>query len=287
MGDTVLLGLASILAFVSGSGLIYVALRYFLPAIREFISVQEAQVGEALKDIFFTGFSARFLVYLKYGGAPLVAVLFFVATGKAVFALALAVILFVVPGLIIDYEQRSRRERLVVQVNDLIAAISANTKSGMNLIQSIEEVALKFPAPMSQEFKMIYERIRSGQTVETALLATDRRLQIPSLSLVFQSLIVNLQRGGKLVALLERLGHSLQEISRVEEKVRTETSGIKLSSKLMAAMPFLMGIMLYFMSPENILMLFQTVIGNVILVVAALFDYIGFTMIKKIADIDA
>ena len=133
---------------------------------------------------------------------------------------------------------------------------------------------------------MVLQRVQAGQPLERALAACDERLGIPNLSLVIQSIRVNEERGGRLPELLEKIAKSLREIARVEERVKTETSGIRLSSKLMAAMPLVIGFLLYLASPEHIRMLFTTLLGNLILLTVALLDYVGFAMIRKLGDLE-
>jgi tight adherence protein B len=203
-----------------------------------------------------------------------------------VFALLSGGLVFAAPPFLLNLAAHRRRDKLEAQVLDVIGSISATSKAGMNLLQSVEEVATRMPPPISQEFAMILERVRTGQPLEAALEACDRRLDIPNLSLVIQSILVNQERGGRLPELLEKISLSLREIHRVEERVKTETSGIKLSSKLMAAMPLVIGFLLYLASPDHILMLFNTLLGNLILLAVVALDAIGFSIIKKLGDLE-
>lgn len=275
-----------LLAFGAGAGLLYASVRHFTPRVQARLAREGAELDEALKDLFYQGVTARTLLRLKYIAAPALALVLFLLSGSLLFALVFGAVLFVTPGAVLKLAAKRRRQRLEGQVLDLIGSLSATTKAGMNLVQSVEEVAARMPPPLSQEFTMVLERLRAGQTLETALRACDERLHIPSLSLVLQSLVVNEQRGGRLPELLQNLHTSLREIGRVEERVKTETSGIRLSSRIMAAMPLVIGLLLYMVSPDHILMLFNTLLGNAILVLAALFDYVGFTIIRKLGDLE-
>ena len=280
------LWISSSLAFLSASGLVYVLATHFWPKIQASLQSEEDRFSEILTDIFYTGLTGRNLVLLKYLGSSAAFLFFTIFFGTPMFGLLFGVALYMAPGVILGRVRAKRLEKLAEQTVELIGALAATTKAGMTLAQSIEEISEKFPAPMREEFAMVRRRIETGMTLEASLLAMDQRLQIPGLSLVVQSIVVNQQRGGRLPPLLERIGESLREIERVEERVKTETSGIKLSSRLMAAMPLVIGFLLYLMAPANIIMLFNTVLGNAILVLVVVLDYIGFGMIRKIADID-
>lgn len=274
------------LAFVCAAGVVYTGLRSYAPRLQELVQREEERVAEVLRDLFYEAVSARTLVRLQLAGAPATALATLLLTGSAVFALVLGGLVFILPRAVLRLAADRRRERLEAQVLDFISSLTATTKSGMSLLQSVEEVAARMPPPLAQELSMVLQRVRAGQPLEGALAACDERLGIPNLSLVIQSIRVNEERGGRLPELLEKIAKSLREIARVEERVKTETSGIRLSSKLMAAMPLVIGFLLYLASPEHIRMLFNTVLGNLILVTVAGLDYLGFAMIRKLGDLE-
>lgn len=274
------------LAFLSGVGTAYAALRFLGPHVGGWLTQKEEDFENRLRELFRDPELARVLVLAQIAGAPALGVLVLWATDSLVFAAVAGGLVYVAPETWLTLLEKRRRERLEGQVLDLINSLTATTKAGMNLLQAVEEVATRMPPPMSQELGMVLERVGAGQTLSSALRACDRRVNLPNLKLVIQSVVVNQERGGHLTELLERLGESIRELERVEQRVKTETAGIKLSSRLMAAMPLVMGLFLYLASPDHVLMLFNTILGNVVLVVAGLLDYVGFAMIRKLGDLE-
>ena len=278
--------LVPVLAFLAAVGAVYVALAYYRLRIRDALARQEDEVAAALNVLYLREWSPKRFVQLRFVAAPAIAAVVFLASRSWVFAVLIGLVLYALPRMLLDLARKRRRERLESQVSDLINSLVATTKSGMNLHQSLIDVADRLPPPIAQECQVILRRLEAGQAMEAALLEADTRLGIPNLSLVIQSLVVNERRGGKLPALLERIGRSLREIERVEERVKTETSGIKLSSRIMAALPLVVCFLLYLASPEHVLMLFETILGNVLLVAALALDYTGFTMIRKLSELE-
>ena len=278
--------LVPVLAFLAALGAVYVALAHYRPALKEALARQEAEVATTLSVLYLREWSPKSFVRLRFVVAPAAAVAVFLISKSWVFALLIGLVIFVLPQIFLEQARNRRRERLEAQVSELINSLVATAKSGMNLHQSLNDIANRLPPPIAQECKIILRRLEAGQSMEATLLEADARLGIPNLSLVIQSLVVNERRGGKLPALLERIGQSLREIERVEERVKTETSGIKLSSRIMAAMPLLVCFLLYLASPEHVLMLFETTLGNILLVAALALDYVGFTMIRKLGELE-
>jgi tight adherence protein B len=286
MGGSILLWVAYPLLFASGAGIAYLIVAVFWRSLVERYRQEVATTDETLRDIFAEAVSARMLVLVKYIGAPVVGLLVYFGSGRGVIGVFVGVVVFMLPKMWLQLAIDKRRGRIEEQVLDLINSLVATTKAGMNLSQSIGEVATRMPAPISQEFGMVLQRMQAGRTLEASLAACDQRLAIPNLSLILRSIIVNEQRGGPLPQLLDKIAISVREIQRVEERVKTETSGIKLSSRIMAAMPIFIGIVMYFMAPDQIMLLFNTTLGNILLIVVAVLDYLGFSMIKRLGDLE-
>lgn len=281
-----MLTLALILAFLCAAGTVYAALTGFYPQVHARIQSHYMEVDSTLKGIFYNTYDAKLFVWLMYGG-PIVALLVgLLLLNSLVFGLFMGAILYWIPSVLLGRIVRLRKEDLEEQTSDVMTAVTACIRSGMTLEESIEEVATKMRPPVSQEFTLIKERIDAGQTVVTALQAADDRLQLPRLSLVFQSIIVSQERGGRLATLMEQLSESTREIERVEERVKTETSGLRLSSRIMVFMPVLICGFLYIADPGQVTMLFNTIVGNVILVLAVGMDIAAFRMMQKIIDLD-
>ena len=278
--------IAMALAFFAVAAILYVLLTTFYPPIRDHIESDYLEVDRTLKSIFYTDYDARVFVILKYGGSLAAFLVGFLLLDSLVFGAFMGAIVYLVPGVLVTSIVRKRRDTLDNQTSDVMTALNATIKSGMTLEESIGEIAMTMRPPVGQEFSLIKERIDAGQTIVSALRSADERLQAPRLSLIMQSIIVSQERGGKLASLMDRLSEAMREIERVEERIKTETSGLRLSARIMVFMPFIICGFLYIASPEQVTMLFTTVLGNAILVVAIALDIIAFRSMQKIIDLD-
>lgn len=273
-------------AFLSVALLAYLAMTQFFPPIQSRLRAEYREVDDTLKNIFYTAHDGRLFVILKYGGAIIAFLVGMFMFNSLVFGLFMAAIVYVIPGVMLKRIVNKRRDRLEAQTSDVMTALNATVKSGMTLEESIGEVAANMRPPVAEEFSLIKQRIDAGQTIVSALRAADKRLDAPRLSLILQALIVSQERGGKLATLMERLSEAMREIERVEERIKTETSGLRLSARIMVFIPFIICGFLYLAEPQQVTMLFTTFIGNVILVVAIALDIIAFRSMQKIVDLD-
>ena len=275
-----------VLAFVSVAVIVFLLFTTFYPPIRSRIQSDYLETDETLKSIFYTAYDAKTFVILKFGGSILAFLVGVFGFNSLVFGIFMAVIVYSVSGVLLARILKKRREMLDQQTADVMLALSSSIKSGMTLEESIRDIATNMRPPVSQEFALIKERIDAGQTIPAALRAADQRLQAPRLGLIFQSIIVSQERGGRLASLMDRLSVAMREIQRVEERIDTETSGLRLSSRIMVFMPVVICGLLYLADPAQVTMLFTTVAGNFILVLAIAMDIAAFRMMQKIIDLD-
>lgn len=280
------LAIATALAFLAAAGLVYAAGTGYAPVIRQRLRSEYLEVDNTLKRIFYTDWDAKVFVAIKYGGTLIALLLGLLVFNSLVFGLFMAFIVYWVPSVLLQRIIKKRRERLEEQTGDVMTAMSACIKSGMTLEETIEEIATNMRPPIAEEFALIRDRIEAGQTIASALQSADNRLQIPRMSLIFQSVIISQERGGQLASLMDRLSESTREIERVEERVKTETSGLVLSARIMVCMPVLICGFLYLADPEQVTMLFTTITGNVILVIALALDIGAFMIMRKLIDLE-
>lgn len=278
--------LALVFAGLSAGCLAYALMEYFLPTARERWLAGEEEIGAKLHNIFYTGTTPRQFQILKYIGTLVALILGSLILNSIVFGGFLALIVYLLPGFIIDNIMIRRRERLEEQTSDVMTALSASIKGGMTIEQSFDEIVETMYPPISDEFALIRERIEAGQPVVAAVRTANERLDIPRLGLIFQAIAISLERGGQLASLMDRLAESTREIERVEERVKTETSGLRLSARIMTLMPFLILALLYIIEPNQVLLLFNSIIGNFILVLAIAMDIAAYTIMKKLIELD-
>jgi len=246
----------------------------------------QAAIDDKLQDIFYTDSEARTFLLFKYIGTVVAFCIGLFLLDSLVFALFLAVVVYLIPQVVLDNIVRRRHDRLEAQTADVMTALSASIKSGMTIEQAFDEIVDTMYPPISEEFALIRERIQAGQPVVAAVKSADKRLKVPRLSLIFQTISISLERGGRLASLMDRLAESTREIERVEERVRTETAGLRLSARIMFFMPFAICGLLYLVEPDQVTLLFNNLIGNVVLVLALALDIGAYFIMKKLIDLD-
>ncbi|GAB5406748.1 MAG: hypothetical protein Aurels2KO_49790 [Aureliella sp.] len=180
-------------------------------------------------------------------------------------AVGLGLLLLFSPRWILAWTIRRRRELLRDQMVGCTRALANSARAGQSLTQALESVANDSPLPLRHELERIVGEYHLGRPMAEALADGRSRLQLDSFSLFASSIIVSLQRGGRITEALERICRSLQENQRVERKLAAETASGWRVVLILTAFPFLFLIGFAVLHPTGTALMFETLAGQILL----------------------
>ncbi len=262
-----------------------------LPVAR-IVRKHEERFHEALVELFMFDVTPRQLTYGMFVAAGVAGVVLALmaynagAGGLGLFVMfaAGAAVGWWVPRLVIFVLQRRRRDRLNEQLIDGLVTLSNGMRAGLNLVQSMKLIEENTEPPISQEFGLMLREFEHGASVDEVMRRASARIKLHHYRLLFAAMQTARTRGGNLPDTLDRLGESLREIVRLEEKVRALTAQNKLSAIMMGCMPAAILGVYYLIEPTWVSTLFSpdNDWGLLLLAVAVLLNVGGFLWIRKI-----
>jgi tight adherence protein B len=260
------------------------------PWVGRIVERQEAEFHQALVELFLFEVTVRQLTYVSVGGALLVGAFFtLVAThwdaGGLALALAFTVGLvlgFWIPRGVIFVLQRRRRDKLNQQLVDGLVTLANGMRAGLNLVQSMRLIEQNAQPPISQEFGLMLREFEHGASVDEVLRRASVRIHLHHYQLLFAAMETARMRGGNLPETLDRLGESLREIMRLEEKVQSLTAQNRLSARMMGFMPLVVAGIYYMIEPTWVETLLYDQWGLLLLVIAGALNLAGFFWIRTI-----
>jgi tight adherence protein B len=161
-------------------------------------------------------------------------------------------------------------------------------RAGFSTMQALESVSKELPAPISSEFRRVVQEMQLGISMENALDNLLARIPSEDLDLVITAVNVQREVGGNLAEVLETISHTIRERIRIKGEIKTLTTQVSASGRLLAAMPvFLLGA-LYLLNREYVMTFFQDPIwcGASMLGCSGLLIIAGIIIMNKIADIE-
>ncbi len=226
--------------------------------------------------------------YLRIWGLSLVAAFVGVAfvLGMPPVALAAVYMVYVAPRIILDFMIRRRRALLRDQMVAATIALANTSRAGLSLAQGMETVGNETPEPLSSELRRIVREYKHGRPLAEALRATKERLMVDSFTLFSAAVLVSLERGGRITDALERISHSLQETQRIERKLEVDTASGKKVVYILTGFPLFFLGMSYVMNPAGTSTVFQSLIGQLILLVVIGLCYFSFRWSQRILAIE-
>ena len=201
-------------------------------------------------------------------------------------ALAVTAALFPVPRLVLKYIRRRRLDKFNFQLEDALGMMSGALKAGFSINQALEEVSDCDLHPVSIEFRLLVQELRLGVPLDQALENMSRRLSSDDFDLVVTAIITARQTGGELTGTLERVAMLIRERVRISQKVRALTAMGRLQAAMIGAMPFVLMVGLYYISPRMMSAFFHSALGIVAVVAVVVLVTCGFLAIRKITNIE-
>jgi tight adherence protein B len=204
-----------------------------------------------------------------------------VVIGAAFFAGTLGMPQFVL-GMMI----KGRHKKMVNQFADGLDVIVRGIKSGLPLNECIRIIAKESPEPLRKEFLTFADNLAMGAGLDRALAQLYKRMPLQEVNFFAIVLMIQSKAGGNLSEALGNLSTVIRSRKMMREKVNALSSEAKASAFIIGALPFAVGLMVFFTTPDYILELFRTETGHVILALAAGMMTTGITVMRNMINFD-
>lgn len=189
------------------------------------------------------------------------------------------------PGLGLALLRRRRARRFENQLADGLVMAANGLRAGFSLLQALEMTAQKAPAPLSQEFGLMLREHRLGADLADALLHLAERVPSGETRIFVNSVIILRETGGNLTEIFDTLAETIQERKRVMKKIRAMTAEGETQAYFLAALPPVLGIILYQLDPESISLFFTTFGGWLMILLMALMEVTGLALMLRIVKV--
>ncbi len=223
-----------------------------------------------------------------FGAGVVLAVIGFVAglmLVNAYVAPVMGLVLFAVPFVWLFWKKSSRMKKFSGQLPEGMELIARALRAGHSLAAGLHVVAEEMPQPIAKEFGRVYEEQNLGITLDDALKNLTER--VPNLDLRFfvTSVAIQRQTGGDLAEILDRIGYVIRERYKILGQVKALTAEGRLSGIVLIALPIFLFLLMLWMKPDYIRMLWTEPMGIKMSIGAVVLMVIGAYSIKKIIDI--
>jgi tight adherence protein B len=226
------------------------------------------------------------LFYFNIGAMVIIPPLLWLVTGNPVLAIAALILIVVLPRKIYRWLRERRILRIQTQLPDGLMLIASSMRAGLGFSPSMESLAQDAEPPLSQEFSLILREQRMGVKPDEALGHFNDRVPIQDVTLFVSAVNISRDVGGNLAESMASLSETLRRRLIMEGKVRALTAQGRLQGIVMALLPVGIVAFLTLSYPETMNAMYHTLIGWAVMTVAAIMEFLGYRMCRKIMSID-
>ncbi len=164
--------------------------------------------------------------------------------------------------------------------------ISRSMRAGHAFSVSLEMIHREFPDPVSGEFRRTFEEHNLGLPLETALQKL--AVRVPSLDVHFFVSAVLLQKrtGGNLAEILDKLAVIIRERFKLRGRIKAVSAHGKMTATTLSSIPIAVGVLMFFTNPDYVTFFFEDEVGQMMLGAGVALQVLGFTIMKKIVNIE-
>ena len=224
---------------------------------------------------------------IRIGAVALGALIGLFRFGISLGPVILGVVGFIVPPLVMAYLQRRRQNKFNEQLTGMLQLLSNSLKTGYPIDRALETVANKSPKPVSTEFERVTTEITLGTTVEEALSALLLRINSPDLEFIVTAILLHTRVGGNLAEVLDNISDTLRDRLQTKRDMSVLTAQSRASATIITGLPILLALGLYIFVPGYFAPMTSTLIGYILLGVAAGFVLVGNLIIRRMTMLEA
>lgn len=175
---------------------------------------------------------------------------------------------------------RRRSAKLYAQFPDTLAMIVRSVRIGIPVSEALRTVSREGPEPTAIEFRHLADQVGIGIPLEDALREVAVHSGLPEYRFFATALSLQAQTGGGLTETLENLADVIRKRVAMRARARALASEARTSSYILAALPVVLGVVLSFVNPSYISLLFTNAMGNKVLALAVTMLLLGVTAMQ-------
>ena len=149
----------------------------------------------------------------------------------------------------------------------------------------MESVCRDMPEPISQEFNRAVREMKMGTSLEDALTAVSERMSNLDMQLLTSAVMVQRKVGGNLAEILDNISDTIRARIKLRRNIRTLTAQGRFSGYIVGLLPVASFVLISIYNPSYLTIYFTTMLGAIILVIAAVLEVTAFLIIRKMVNL--
>ncbi|EBU6211438.1 TPA: type II secretion system F family protein [Salmonella enterica subsp. enterica serovar 40:-:1,5] len=186
------------------------------------------------------------------------------------------------------YIRNKKKKRIEFEngFSEALNIISSSVMAGNSIFQGINQCGKKIPGLVGDELRFVSQRLEIGEDPRAVFMESYSRMPFKEYYFFIVLALNNMKAGGQLKEVISRLSSVISNSRIMDRKKLAKTSEVRMSVKILAAIPAFFVIFLKYQSPDNFDILINHGTGQIIFYYAIGSIMIGlliiWSMINKV-----
>jgi Flp pilus assembly protein TadB len=186
----------------------------------------------------------------------------------------------------LKWKRRRRNDAFEAGLPEAIDLLGRAIRAGHPLSAGLKMVADETQEPIAGEFLRTFEEQRFGLPFDDAIIAMADRVDLVDVRILVTAILIQREVGGNLAEVLDNLAHVIRARFTIRRQLKVYTAQGRFTGYTLAVLPIIVGIVIYFLNPPYMRLLFTHPIGKLMVAIAGVMQIIGYIWIRRIVDIE-
>jgi tight adherence protein B len=192
----------------------------------------------------------------------------------------------VIPYGWLRHKRSSRLRKFEEQFPEALDLLSRAIRAGHAFQTAMGMVGDDLTAPVGPEFKKTFDEQNFGLPLRDALNQFAERTPLLDVRFFVTAVLIQRETGGNLSEILDNLAHVVRERFKIQRQIRVHTAHGRFTGYVLLALPAALAIVLSFINPEHMQVLFHEHLGKMMLLAAITLQTVGFLWIRHVIKIE-
>ena len=193
---------------------------------------------------------------------------------------------FGLPNWYIGMKTKSRQKKFLEEYPNALDVIVRGMKAGLPLNDCMMIISREAAEPVRSEFKSLVEQQQLGMQLHEAVTKMHERMPLPEVNFLAIMMAIQGQSGGNLSEPLSNLSKVVRDRKRMKAKIDAMSMEAKSSAAIIACLPLVVIILIYFSNPDYIMLMFTERLGNILLGACVALMLTGVLVMRKMINFD-
>ena len=198
--------------------------------------------------------------------------------------LVLAPVLALLPIFIVSRKRAKRLAAFEEQFPEALNFLSRSMRAGHGFSIGLEMLVADTPDPLRSCFRQVLSDLQLGATFDVALNKLTVAAPLIDVRFFVSSVLLQQESGGNLGEILDSMAQIIRERFQVKGKVKAASAHGRVTGLILSLMPVVVAALMFFTSPDYLMVLFRDPDGRKMLWAAGLGQLVGYFFIRKIVN---